>query len=193
MLRRTGLVLVVVLLAMSMAACAATPQKTVSNFFDYLKGHKFPEAAALIEGSVVTEDVDLDTPAGQVLATVYDRMTYVVSDRPVISGSRAQVNVSLTSIDVPQILMNFFGKAFSMVLLIGATEADDAQSEEMITNMFLKDLQDPNAPMTTTEITMHLVKTDGAWKIDMTSEENQRTFLNALMGDVLNMFPGLDY
>lgn len=178
-----------VLMIVSLVSCSSVtpPDKVVESFFAHIKASEMEEMRALLvaPGSLDSDIVDLDQNASEPIDVrkLLGRMTYEVGAAKV-NGDRAEVPVKVTAMDLAAmmavLMTEFLPKAFEAAF--GGEELD---VESEMKQFFADAVDDPEAKMVTNNITIHLVKVEDQWKIDL-NEDNSLEFVNAVSGGLVN-------
>lgn len=101
-----------------------------------------------------------------------------------LDGNNATVKAKVTSLDLPRIYAKTVGDLMPSLLASAiSNKKDDAAIENQIMQSFLNAMNDPNAPKTTTDVDIKLVKGDKGWLIEPTDD-----LLNALTGNLNKAF-----
>ncbi|MCG8401409.1 MAG: DUF4878 domain-containing protein [Firmicutes bacterium] len=171
------------------AGCGGkSPETVVKEFTTAMKAGDWEKAALCLENedtTILQKDVaneEEEKIAKQILA----QATFEVGSAT-ITGEQAIVNVKVTSIDMIRIVTGMMTELMSFALSSAFDGSGENQDNiDAMADQYLKNsISDPNAPKTTTDTTVNLIKIDGAWKISADNNE----FLDALMGNIGKAFP----
>lgn len=101
-----------------------------------------------------------------------------------MNGDRAEVPVKVTAMDLAAmmavLMTEFLPKAFE-----AAFSGEELDVESEMNQFFADAVDDPEAKMVTNNITIHLVRVEDQWKIDL-NEDNSLEFVNAVSGGLVN-------
>ncbi len=162
---------VVLSLLLVAAGCAGPkPEESVKACLDAMIKADYAKAAEYVNGGSA-EDM-LQAPEGDeeagaaLIEALLGQISYELGDSNV-SGDSATVAVKVTAPDMMavtgKVMMEAMGAAFAMAFSGGG-------SEDAISDMFMSAYQEAieaaDAPMTTTDVTINLVKSGGKWLIN---------------------------
>ena len=122
-----------------------------------------------------------DADQEKTIKAVFSKVDYqIVSSN--VDGQNATVKAKVTSLDLPRIYGKVVGEMMPTLMAAAfANKTDDTKSQLM--QSFVNALNDPNAPKTTTDVDIKLVKGDKGWLIEPTDD-----LLGALTGNMNKAF-----
>lgn len=140
----------------------------------------FTTAAKYIGGSV---DELINAPdaqeAEQLVKAIFAKVSYQLGENKV-TGSQATVAAKITAPDLAVItaavMLEAMPAAFALAFSGGGSEE---QIEALFMESFQRNIEDKDAPMLTSDVTVHLEKKDGSWII--TPDDS---LINALTGSL---------
>lgn len=178
--RKVAAVVTVFVVMLSLAACGPKPEETVKSFFDAAKKSDIATMATYMKKDGDKGNFKFDNQEQEkIVKAVFAKLSYEkVSSKE--DGKNATVKVKVTSLDLPQI----YGKVVTnmLPLLISSAMANNSNENDAKNQLmqgFLNAINDPNAPKTTTEVDIKLVKSDKSWLIEPNDD-----LLNALTGNL---------
>ncbi|ADG05328.1 hypothetical protein [Kyrpidia tusciae] len=178
-------------LAFFLAGCAwfgASPTNVAQNYltavqkFDPEESRKWTESQDSTENSLLNPTDPTTTEMAKSLLT---KMTFELGEEN-ISGDKATVSAKITTLDLGRIVANSMKDLFSMALAQAFANDPSAkqQNEAMAQRILINAMNDPNAPNTTSDVKINLVKTKDGWKI---ATDNKDLF-SALTGRADQLF-----
>ncbi|MDN5363984.1 MAG: hypothetical protein PWQ91_1045 [Eubacteriales bacterium] len=192
MRKLVSFLLLVLLLTMLTVGCSSgvSPDKVTKDFFDAMIKGDFETAAKLTGGADIKKDV-LKTPKdeqGERLAkSILARIKYEIGDTK-IEGNRAEVSVKVTAPDLLRITSKAMSELLPMTFAMALSEDQSQEKSDALFQQYFENaINDPNAPMTTSNIKVKLEKKDGSWIVKPDNE-----LLNALTGNMAKAFGELD-
>lgn len=192
MRKLVSFLLLVLLLTMLTIGCSpgVSPDKVTKDFFDAMIKGDFETAAKLTGGTDIKKGV-LKTPKdkqGERLAkSILARIKYEISDTK-IEGDRAEVSVKVTAPDLLRITSKAMSELLPMAFAMAFSEGQSQEKSDALFQQYFENaINDPNAPMTTSNIKVKLEKKDGSWVVKPDDE-----LLNALTGNMAKAFGELD-
>lgn len=178
-------------LAFFLAGCAwfgASPTTVSQNFlaavqkFDPEEARKWTEA----QDSTKNNLLNPTDPASEEMAkSLLTKMTFELGEER-INGDKATVSAKITSLDLGRIMTNSMKDLFSMALAqsLANDPPSEQQNQAMAQRILINAMNDSNAPKTTSDVKINLVKTKDGWKI---ASDNKDLF-SALMGRADQLF-----
>ena len=122
-----------------------------------------------------------DADQEKIVKSVFSKVSYVIVSSSV-TGNNAIVKTKVTSIDLPKI----YGKLIADMLPTLFTQAMSGKEnavQAQIMTAFGNSINDPNAPKTTTDLDIKLIKGDTGWLIEANDD-----LQNALTGNLSKAF-----
>jgi hypothetical protein len=171
-----------IIFSLSLVACGAKPEATVKKFFISAQKADILSMANFISKDTNKESFKYtDADQEKTFKAVLSKVSYEIVSSSV-TGKNAVVKTKVTSIDLPKI----YGKLITDMLPTLFTQAmsgkeDDAQAQIM--TAFTNSINDPNAPKTTTDVDIKLIKNDKGWLIEANDD-----LQNALTGNMSKAF-----
>ncbi|MBZ9634566.1 DUF5105 domain-containing protein [Clostridium sp. FP1] len=168
----------VILFSVSLVACGAKPDATVKNFFTSAQKSDIVSMESYISKDK-TKDSFKYTDANQekIVKSVLSKVSYTIVSSSV-TGKNAVVKTKVTSIDLPKIYSKLIADMLPK-LLTQAISGQKSDTQAQIMTSFSNSINDPNAPKTTTDVDINLVKGDKGWLI-----EGNDDLQNALTGNM---------
>ncbi|WP_170085148.1 hypothetical protein [Kyrpidia spormannii] len=126
-----------------------------------------------------------DPTTTEMAKSLLTKMTFELGEEN-ISGDKATVSAKITTLDLGRIVANSMKDLFSMALAQAFANDPSAkqQNEAMAQRILINAMNDPNAPKTTSDVKINLVKTKDGWKI---ATDNKDLF-SALTGRADQLF-----
>jgi len=133
---------------------------------------------------VGTEDEQGERLARTILSKV---TTYEIGDKKV-EGDKAEVSVKITAPDLLRITSKAIGELLSMAFAMAFSEGQSQEeTDAFLLQYFENAINDPNAPMTTSEIKVILEKKEGSWIV-----KPDDALANALTGNMGKAFAEIE-
>lgn len=175
---KTLKIMAVILFSVSLVACGAKPDATVKNFFTSAQKSDIVSMESYISKDK-TKDSFKYTDANQekIVKSVLSKVSYTIVSSSV-TGKNAVVKTKVTSIDLPKIYSKLIADMLPK-LLTQAISGQKSDTQAQIMTSFSNSINDPNAPKTTTDVDINLVKGDKGWLI-----EGNDDLQNALTGNM---------
>ncbi|MGH4124323.1 MAG: DUF4878 domain-containing protein [Clostridium sp.] len=171
-------IMVAILFSFSLVACGAKPDATVKKFFTSAQKSDIVSMESYISKDKTKDSFKYtDTNQEKIVKSVLSKVSYAIVSSSV-TGKNAVVKTKVTSIDLPKI----YGKLITDMLpelLKQAMSGQKSDPQAQIMTSFNKYIIDPNAPKTTTDVDIKLIKGDKGWLI-----EGSDDLLNALTGNL---------
>lgn len=178
-------------LLLSVAGCSSTPSpdQVVKSLLDAMIKGEFEQAAELLGGVSIQEDVlkTTEDEQGEKLAkNVLARVTYEIGGKKV-EGNKATVSVKITAPDLLRITSKAISEIMPMAFAMAFSEdQSQEQTDALFQQYFENAISDPNAPMVTSDVDISLEKKDGSWVVILDD-----ALVNALTGNMAKAFAGL--
>lgn len=148
------------LTALLLVSCGGkTPSQVLTDELEKLRSGEIFEDG---DTSLTDEDMEMQK-------RIYENMKYTVGEEK-ISGDTATVALEITVVDMQAVFTKYLSEAMAHM----GEEDWDADGKVMLDILAAAD-----APTTTKNVTVNMVKTDGSWTV---AEENNDDFLNAVSG-----------
>lgn len=188
------------LLALSLTGCSGSkPDTVVKTFCGALQSFDFEKAAAcMANGSEALEDpyddpkMEEDLSNEQVMTYLKEcasKMTYKIGEVKV-DGENASVSVSFTYVDASPVITSALGEYITQAFALAFSGADDAQMEELFSNIFMEKTESVEAGTAAADVTFNCVKEDGDWKITAFTDEAEEVLTNILTSNIVSAFEG---
>ncbi len=174
------------------AGCSSgpPPEKVTRDFFDAMIRSDFETAAKFAGGANIKEDVlktTEDEQSERLAKSILARITYEVGDKKV-EGNKAEVSVKVTAPDLLRITSKAMSELLPMAFAMAFSENQSQEKTDALFQQYFENaINDPNAPMTTSDVKVKLEKKDGSWIVKPDDE-----LLNALTGNMTKAFDELD-
>lgn len=166
--------------SISLVGCSsgASPKEVSQNFVNDLEKGNLSDAKTM---TINQSTSNLDLKDEKIADTIYSKMSADFGNET-INGDHATVDVKVTSLDITKIMASTLQSAIGSVFANAFSgSSDNTNNQNMVEQTFEKEISDPNAPKTTTDTQINLVKDkNGQWKID----SNNDAFVSALTGNV---------
>ena len=180
-MRKTISYILISLVLIASTGCAgASPDTAVKSFMEAMIKADFTTAAKYISGDV-NELINAPEAeeADQLVKAIFTKLSYQLGENKV-TGNTATVEAKITAPDLAtitaKVLLEVMPTLFSLAFSGGGSEE---QAETLIMESFQKHIDDKEAPMLTTDVTIHLEKADKNWII-----KADDAFINALTGSL---------
>lgn len=190
---RKGICTVIVLvLLLSAVGCSSThpPDRVVRTFLDTMVKGDFEEAAKLAGGANMQKDVLQTTEnkqSEQLARAILARVKYELGDKRV-EGEKAIVNVKVTAPDLLRITSKAVGELLPMAFAMAFSQDQSQEKTDALFQQYFENaINDPNAPMVTSDVQIKLQKKDGSWVV-----VPDESFVNAITGNMAKAFAGLE-
>lgn len=175
-------IMAVIIFSLSFVACGAKPDATVKNFFTSAQKSDIATMANYINKDTAQENFKYeDADQEKIIKSVFSKVSYEIVSSSV-TGKTAVVKTKVTSIDLPkiygQLMTDMLPTLFAQAL---SGETEDAEAQIMTS--FINSLNDPNAPKTTIDVDIKLIKGDKGWLIEVNDDLE-----NALTGNMSKAF-----
>lgn len=172
---------------------ASSPEKTVNNYLAAVKKMDFDAASKYVKQTDTSTSVfnNQDDPeAEQMMRAMFSKMSHKTLSSK-ITGNTAQVVTSITSLDMLRITSSVMGDLLPMAFASAFSEGSDSDNTDQIAQqMFMSALSDPNAPMTTEQVSINLIKENGKWLI--LADSSLTNALTGNLGKLAEAFNGLE-
>lgn len=189
--RKILVALVVVGLLAAVTGCAAAkPEDSVKACLDAMIQADFAKATAYVNGGSAEQLLqapESEAEVGQaMIEALVGRITYTLGESKV-AGEGATVLTKITAPDMVAITQTVMteGMDEAIAMAMAGSASEDAIAE-MFMEAYLVAIQAADAPMTTTDVTISLTKSDGKWLLNSDLELG-----NALTGGLLNAWAQL--
>jgi len=189
MRKLVGFLLLVLLLTVGCSS-GPPPDKVVKDFFDAMIKGDFETAAKFASGADIEKDVlktTKDEQGERLAKSILARVTYEVGDKKV-EGDKAEVSVKVMAPDLLRITSKAMSELLPMAFAMAFSEDQSQEKSDALFQQYFENaINDPNAPMTPSDIKVKLEKKDGSWIVKPGDE-----LLNALTGNMAKAFGELD-
>lgn len=188
------------LLALSLVGCSGSkPDTVVTTFCGAIQAFDFEKAATCMEnGSEDLEDpyddgeMEEDLSSEQVMTYLKEcasKMTYKIGESKV-DGERAAVPVSFTYVDAGPVITSALGEYITQAFALAFSGADDAQMEELFSNIFMEKAESMETGTASADVTFNCVKVNGDWKIAAFTDGAEEVITNILTSNIASAFEG---
>lgn len=164
-----------------------SPKDVANNFLTALQQTDFEKASALVENAEMANEFQqaMDAEEGKAAKAMLSKIAFELG-KAEESEDKATVEAKITSLDVGRIVANLMKELMPMTFASVFSDEPDTEekTQEAVDQYIMNAINDPNAPKTTTEVKINLVKTKDGWKI---AEDNEK-MLSALVGNVDKLF-----
>jgi Predicted membrane protein len=145
-----------------------TPKNVVDDFLLAVEKADFQTAGQyVVQTSDITTQLNkANTPEGEkMVKAIFPKVSHkIISSTK--NGATAQVITSITSPDLLRITSSVIGQLMPVAFASAFSQnADKENINQLAEQYFMNAITDPNAPMTTNEVTINLKKQDGKWLI----------------------------
>jgi hypothetical protein len=177
------------ILLTSTACSQAKPDDAVTSFLDHLIAGEYESAAAFFEGDI-TETFEFDTSSDKTAELILAKVSYNIKSSTV-DGDTAIVSTEIIAPNLAVIVGQVMSAALPMAFATAFSEGENSNQEAM--DQFVEEtltslLSDPNVPMTTTTVDIHLQKVEKEWKIQPNDD-----LANAITGGAMKAFENFNF
>lgn len=161
---------ILIILMMGTAGCDlfASPDKTVNSFLTAVEKTDFETASQYVKQTDTTKAQfdKANNPEGEkIIQAVFSKVSHKTLSSTKTQNT-AQVVTSITSLDMYRISTSVMSDLIPMAFASAFSEGTNSDNtDQMVEQMFMNALGDPNAPMTTQQVTINLIKENGKWLI----------------------------
>lgn len=175
----------VVVVGLMMAGCGGPkPEVVVSEFTAALQAGDWEKAATYVENQDKSA-FKVDDPEAEKFAKLILSKTAFEFGSVQTEGDKAKINVKVTAVDMVQVMTKAMGELMSMAFDSALSENGEQKDMEAVAQEhFMKSIADPQAPKTTTDTAVNLVKTSGGWKVAASNDD----FFSAMTGNMDKAF-----
>lgn len=163
MLNRILVSILALALSLTLTACSSTPspKAVVSGFLDALKAGDFEKAALFVapEKELMEDLVSDEENHEEIVKVIFSRVSYDIKSE-MVSGNQATVEAAITSLDLVRIVMQTMSELMPMAFALAFSDAGEDEMDTMFEQYLMNSISDPNAPTTTTNVTITLEKLD---------------------------------
>ena len=168
-----------ILLFSALLLGCASPSRSSQTFLKHLKSGNYEEASKLTKSGLIhphpKEETKADPTAKKAVAFLLSRMEYKITSTD-SNGEKASVRARVQNVKVGEILAVVAMETMRKGIHTLGTGGDTNYEKEVLVSIVEK-IQDPNADIVSTTITLELEKIEGEWKIS-----NQKKLIRALLG-----------
>lgn len=182
------LIFITIILSFALVACSSTtpPKDVVKEFLEALKTSDIEKAGTYLQSkdeAIIEKIKSGDELEQKAVIKILSHIDYEILSEQ-ISGEEAKVKASITSLDLLRIVTKTMSELMPIALASAFSDENEKNNMDSLTEQYLMNaISDPDAPTTTTDVTINLKKIDGKWLI--VSDEN---LLNSLTGNVGKAF-----
>lgn len=181
------LFIAIIVIGILVAGCGGgkSPETVVKEFTTALQAGDWEKAAVCVENeNKAAFQKDIKDEEGEKIAKqILAQATFDVGSTT-ITGEQAVVNVKVTSLDMIRIAANMMSELMSLALASAFSEDGQGNIDAMVEQCLQNSLSDPNAPKTTTDTTVNMIKSKDGWKISADNDE----FFDAMVGNMGKAF-----
>lgn len=185
MRRKVLIILCTIMVAFSLIGCSKQveePTAVAAKFLDSVKQYN-PDTMKqymVDASSLIPEE---GTFEAKLAKTIFTNITYEQPTLVSQEGDKAVVKVKITAPD----MMKISEQAINEVVGAAFTSGTSDNTDQIMEDSFLKSLNAPEKPMTTTETKISMEKSGGSWKVSSNNEE----LANSLTGNLVKAFEDL--
>lgn len=195
-------VLLTALMLVSLTACGAKPEPTVTKFCDALQAFDLETASSCF----ASEDAQLEAPytdqaeeeqnafTEQVLdymKTNAAQMTYELGETT-IDGDTATIPVTFTYVDAAPVITAAMGDYITQAFALAFSGADDSVMEDLFTNIFLEKIESVSTGTATATVELTCIKQDNQWKLQDLSDETARQMTAVMSSNISKAFDAFE-
>ena len=188
MRKKLYLFLIIILFVGITTGCTASPENVVQGFFDSMKKgelESFPQYVYDKKGNKNFSSIIRDKPEqAELIKAIFSKLTYEIKSGDK-SGDTAQVDAKVTSPDLVRISGKMITEIMPMAFDSSFNETNGDQTEKMMQQYMMNSISDPQAPLTSSDIIIHLKKVNDKWMIVPNDD-----LMNAMTGNISKAFPG---
>lgn len=178
------------ILTISLTGCGPKPDESVKGFFDALKNQDINSANEFVKGNAKENKIEYDDEQEEKLAkAIFKNLDYNITSTTQ-EGDKATVKVTVTAADLPKIFSKTVSDSLATAIasaLSSEDDSDDKEQEKLIMQNLINSVNAPDAPKTTTDIEISLVKGDNKkWLIEADDE-----LASAITGNIDKAFSSL--
>jgi hypothetical protein len=169
----------------ALSGCGAPPDQVVSDFMKAVTAMQADEMRKYVASSADEEFLpfqESDPSSDPWIQAVMDRITYEVQ-KPVISKNSATVPVTITCVDLVRVMTNMLPDLFSLALGSAFGDEPEMDMDRTATQLLVNSINDPNAPMVTTNMEFNLTKGKKGWLI-VFDDATGDALANAITGNL---------
>ncbi|GAW91188.1 DUF4352 domain-containing protein [Calderihabitans maritimus] len=180
-----SVLLVGVLVVIAGCSAGPTPKQVTNDFLKALQDGDIETAKTfVVSDKNLVENYFENEEAEKTAKLILSRITYEVGDYSV-DGDTAVVNAKITSPDLLRIVGKAIQEMLPMAFAAAFSESTSQEAVDKMLEQYLENsISDPNAPMTTSQVKINLVKANGTWKISQDNDD----LLNAVTGNIAKAF-----
>ncbi|MCY6370057.1 hypothetical protein [Clostridium ganghwense] len=180
--------LIIFTLSLSFISCgsSAVPDDSVKAFFGSLQKQDFKTASTYVKDA--NNSINFDNPQQkEIVNKIVSKLQYEIISSTT-DGDTAKVKTKITSPD----LVKVTGKMVSDLLptlfaqALNGEKTDQAKTDKMVTDYFIKNIDDPKVEMISNEVEINLVKNKNTWLL-----VGDDDLINAITGNLTKAFADL--
>lgn len=175
------------IIGISITGCGGkSPEVVFKEFGSALQTKNWAKAKTHLEnnGNQLFQESTNDEEGEKIAKLILSTTLFEVESSEA-TNNQATIKVKVTALDMVRIV----GQTMREILSLAFTEALSGKSQEnmdVMMNQYLQNsISDPQAPKTTIDTSVRLIKTKNGWKI---SEEGNEDFFNAITGNLAKAF-----
>lgn len=191
-MKRLWAIIVMTWMLPMLAGCSIgqSPKEVANNFLTAVQKADFDQASTWVESKDTTSELQkAKDPDGEKLAKVMlGKMTFELGKEEQ-NGDKATVEAKITSLDMGRIVAGAMKDIMAMAFATAFSNdpEKDKKTQEIAKQYFMNAINDPNAPKTTTDVKINLVKTQDGWKVARDNKE----LMSALIGNADKIFSNM--
>ena len=185
-----GTTLIISLVIMVLAGCGGAgpkPTGTVEGFYAALRDGELTEAATYLEEGASLEAFEFDDPTEEgIIKALFAELTFEPDDKVSVEGDEATVTGKVTSVDLVAVVMQTMTEMLPTLFALAFSDEEEVDTDALVEKAFLDAIADPDAPKSTTEMSIKLRRVEGKWLI--ATGENPLSFLTDGLDGLEDLF-----
>lgn len=172
-------------LSLALVACGPKPEESVKSFFNALQKQDIKTAVNFVENGDSTKLLSGDANEDKIINQVFSKVKYEIVSSTV-SGNTATVKAKVTSSDLVKITSKMVTDLMPTLMASAMSgNTDEKKTDQLIEEYFIKNISASDAPMTTTNVDIKLIKSNDkkTWLI-----QGNDDLANALTGNISKAF-----
>ncbi|MEM5777677.1 MAG: DUF5105 domain-containing protein [Candidatus Aenigmatarchaeota archaeon] len=185
------MILYVLLILLLLTACNSgpSPKDVVNEYLNALKEGNFQKASQYVEEvgkDFISDKINKNQDDEKFGKLILSKISYEIGNVK-INKNEAWVETKITSIDMPTLVAKTMSQLLPLAFASAFGGNEDQQQMDNLANQYIENnINSPDAPKTTTQVNIHLIKTKDGWKI---AKDNSDNLANAVTGNLLKAFP----
>lgn len=185
---------IVLIVALLILACSGpSPEAVTRGFLETMQNGEWSKAAAFVDTANVpptlstlqsqgATSAEKDKDSERLLKLILSKITYTIGSTKV-EGDRATVKAQIKAVDLRKVVAKYISDILPLVLA-SAFSGGKATDLAPQMNKYMEDaVRDPEAPMTTTDIDVKLVRIKDQWRISAANVD----LVNVMTGNLLEI------